>query len=165
MDDPTQPETDPASEPGGETEASRLHLVLDVLAFQFKLAADGLRDLILSPLSIISAVMGLVAGGDDPYRYFRQLLRLGRRSEIWINLFGQRRHGGTSDELIAPLKNRVMTEAQRNPWMSRAGGELNRTLDTVGERIRASAAERESADASRKAGKPGKPGKKEAGSE
>ena len=118
-----------------DRDKTRLQLVLDVLAFQFKLAADGLRDVLLSPLSIIAALMGLIAGGDDPYRYFRDLLRFGRRTEVWINLFGYRKHAGTSDELIAPLKAKVMSEAQTNPWISKAGGELTRTLDTVGERI------------------------------
>ena len=115
---------------------SRLQLLVDVFVFQFKLAADGLRDVILSPLSIISAIMGLIAGGDDPYRYFRDLLRLGRRTEIWINLFGYRKHSGTSDQLIDPIKKKVMSEAQTNPWISRAGGELNRTLDTMGDRMK-----------------------------
>lgn len=121
---------------GGDRNTSRLQLLVDVLVFQFKLAADGLRDILLIPLSIVSAIMGLVAGGDDPYRYFRDLLRLGRRTEIWINLFGYRKHGGTSDELISPIKERVMSEAQRNPWISRAGDELNRQLDSVGERLK-----------------------------
>lgn len=146
MEDPDH--TQPASERSvdedrGET---RLQLVLDVLVFQFKLAADGLRDVLLSPLSIVAALMGLIAGGDDPYRYFRDLLRFGRRTELWINLFGYRRHAGTSDDLIAPIKAKVMSEAQTNPWLSKAGGELNRTLDTVGERINpeSDSAERES---------------------
>ena len=131
MDDPTTP----SQEAGDQSRnTSRLQLLLDVFVFQFKLAADGLRDVILSPLSIIAAVMGLMAGGDDPYRYFRDLLRLGRRSEVWINLFGYRKHSGTSDDLIAPIKKKVMTEAQTNPWISKAGGELNRTLDTMGGR-------------------------------
>ena len=56
---------------------SRLQLLWDVTIFQFKLLFDGSRDLLLSPLSIISAVIGLLAGGDEPDRYFRQLLRLG----------------------------------------------------------------------------------------
>ena len=133
MDDPTsksdQPESDARS-------TSRLRLLVDVFVFQFKLAADGLRDVVLSPLSIIAAIMGLVAGGDDPYRYFRDLLRFGRRSEIWINLFGYRKHTGTSDDLIAPIKEKVMSEAQTNPWISRAGGEFNRTLDSMGDRVR-----------------------------
>lgn len=127
---------DAAGPPGEERDQSRLQLLLDVFVFQFKLAADGLRDLLLSPLSIIAAIMGLIAGGDDPYRYFRELLRLGRRTEIWLNLFGRQRQTGTSDELINPIRNRVVAEAQNNPWINKAGGELNRTLDSVGERIK-----------------------------
>ena len=134
MADPETREGAPPDAPDNR-QASRLHLMWDVLVFQFKLAADGLRDVLLSPLSILAAIMGLVAGGDDPYRYFRELLRLGRRSEIWINLFGYRKHQGTSDDLIAPIKDRVLTEAQFNPWLSRAGTKLNRRLDDVGERL------------------------------
>ncbi len=136
MEDPrsTQDELEDLSDAEGR-DKSRLQLLLDVFVFQFKLAADGLRDILLSPLSIISAIMGLVAGGDDPYRYFRDLLRFGRRTEVWINLFGYRKHAGTSDDLIAPIKEKVMSEAQSNPWISKAGGELNRTLDSMGDRI------------------------------
>jgi len=120
---------------GEDRNTSRLQLLLDVVVFQFKLAADGLRDLVLMPLAILSAIMGLVAGGDDPHRYFRDVLRLGRRTEVWINLFGRRTHRGTSDELISPIRDRVMSEARSNPWLSRAGDELNRKLDRVGERV------------------------------
>jgi len=120
---------------GEDRNTSRLQLLLDVVVFQFKLAADGLRDLVLMPLAILSALMGLVAGGDDPHRYFRDVLRLGRRTEVWINLFGRRTHSGTSDELISPIRDRVMSEARSNPWLSRTGEELNRKLDRVGERV------------------------------
>lgn len=136
MDDPDNHREDADLSAESDRDKTRLQLVLDVLVFQFKLAADGLRDVLLSPLSIIAAVMGLIAGGDDPYRYFRDLLRFGRRTEVWINLFGYRRHAGTSDDLIAPIKDRVMNEAQSNPWISKAGGELNRTLDSMGDRIK-----------------------------
>jgi hypothetical protein len=127
-----------ASESRHET---RLQLVLDVFVFQFKLAADGLRDVLLVPLSIISGIMGLIAGGEDPYKHFRQLLNFGRRTEIWINLFGHRKRSGTSDELIAPIKDRVMSEAQKNPWISKAGDGLNRGLDSVEEKIRSAGTE------------------------
>ena len=135
MDEPIDSGNDP-SDVTDSRESSRLQMVLDVLVFQFKLAADGLRDVLLVPLSLLSGLLGLIAGGDDPYRYYRKLLRFGRRTEIWINLFGQRKHGGTSDELIAPLKHRVVTEAQTNPLFSRAGAGLNRTLDNVEGKIR-----------------------------
>lgn len=117
-------------EAGPEVHESRLQLIWDVLMFQFKLLADGARDVLLSPVSIGAALLGLIAGGDDPHRYFRQLLRLGRRSEVWINLFGRHRHG-TSDAMVDPLRERVFEEARGNPWLSRAGSELNARLDRV----------------------------------
>lgn len=135
MEDPDISQAEPELGEEDDRNKTRLQLVLDVFVFQFKLAADGLRDVLLSPLSLIAGLVGLVAGGDDPYRYFRDLLRFGRRTEVWINLFGYRKHAGTSDELIAPIKEKVMSEAQSNPWISKAGGELNRTLDQVGDRI------------------------------
>lgn len=123
-------QSDADTEPPGAY-VSRLQLLWDVTMFQFKLLFDGLRDLLLSPLSIISAVIGLLAGGDEPDRYFRQLLRLGRRSEIWLNLFAHRRHSGTADELVSGLRDRVLEEAQENAWVSRTGTRINRKLDDV----------------------------------
>ena len=122
---------DAAPPPRPDVHTSRLQLVWEVLLFQFKLAFDGLRDLLLSPVSIATAVLGLIAGGDDPRRYFRRLLVLGRRSERWINLFGHHGRPGTSDELVESLRERVFTEATSNPWLSRAGTRLNETLDSV----------------------------------
>jgi hypothetical protein len=121
----------PSPDPLPDVHTSRLQLVWDVTVFQFKLLFDGVRDLLLVPLSILAGVLGLLIGGDDPQRYFRRLLRLGRRSELWLNLFGHHRHGHTSDRMIDPLRERVFTEAKSNPWISRAGTRLNQTLDEV----------------------------------
>lgn len=131
MPDPEKSDLRGATDEPTETETSRLQLLWDVVVFQFKLAADGLRDILLSPLSLFAAILGLISGGDDPYRYYRQVLRFGRRTEVWINLFGYRKHVGTSDDLIAPIKDRVFTEARNNPWISKAGKGINRTLDDV----------------------------------
>jgi hypothetical protein len=110
---------------------SRLELVSNVVAFQFKLALDGIRDILLVPLSIFSAILGLVAGGGEPDRYYKQLLRFGRRTEAWLNLFGHRRHGETSDKLIRPLQEKVLDGAQSNAWLNKAGSQINRGLDNV----------------------------------
>ena len=128
---------DSQQENATDTSTSRLHLIWEVLVFQLKLAADGLRDVLLSPISIISAIMGLVAGGHEPDRYFKQVLKLGRRTEIWLNLFGYRKHSGTSDELIAPFKDKFFSQAQQNPWVSKAGTGLNKHLDSVNASISA----------------------------
>jgi len=96
-----------------------------------KLLVDGLRDLLLSPLSILAAVIGLVLGGDRPDQYFRRVVRFGLRTEKWINLFGEHGGPGTADHLVDPLRSRVIDEARANPWLSKAGTKLNRQLDGV----------------------------------
>jgi hypothetical protein len=62
-------------------------LMRDVLVFQCKLALDGLRDLLLSPLSIIFAIAGAVLSPKDPHRFLRRLMHFGRQTDQFINLF------------------------------------------------------------------------------
>ena len=119
-----------------ELSQSRWRLLWDVFIFQFKLAFDGLRDLVLSPVSIVAGLMGLLIGGNEPARYFRQVLRFGRRTEYWLNLFDHpQRRGGTSDELIDPIRDRVFEEAEKSELLRNVGSGLNRSLDQVGESI------------------------------
>lgn len=66
---------------------SRGALLRRLIVFQIKLALDGLRDLLLSPLSIITVAAGLLFGGNRPDRLFRRLMSFGRRTDIWIDLF------------------------------------------------------------------------------
>ena len=67
----------------------REQLLRDAFILQLKLLADGLRDALLIPISIVAAAVGLVRGGPDCDAEFRRVIDLGRRSERWINLFGQ----------------------------------------------------------------------------
>jgi len=62
-------------------------LLRDVLVFQGKLALDGLRDLLLSPLSIILAIAGAILSPEDPHCYLRHLMKFGLKSDQFINLF------------------------------------------------------------------------------
>ncbi|MGD9265527.1 MAG: hypothetical protein PVJ71_07095 [Lysobacterales bacterium] len=71
-----------------QTTSKRGDLVRDSAVFQLKLIADGFRDLVLVPVSLIATLIGLLRGGDDPHREFHQVIDLGRESEKWINLFG-----------------------------------------------------------------------------
>jgi len=119
-----------------EAPHSRLQLVWDVLVFQAKLTVDGIRDIILVPISLVAALVGLLIGGDQPAQYFTRVLRFGRKTEYWINLFGQRRSAGTSDEIIKPIQERVFEEASSRPWLLKAGGKLNQSIDTVGDAIK-----------------------------
>ena len=120
---------------------SRLQLLWDGLVFQLKLVVDGLRDVLLVPVSILAIFAGLLFGGRKPDVYFRQVLALGRRTERWINLFGHRDAGATSDDVIAPVKEKVFEQAESVPWIKATGTRLNRSLDHVSDALERRTAE------------------------
>ncbi len=74
-----------------ETRNPRAELIRDAAVLQIKLIADGFQDALLIPASLIAALIGLLRGGDEADREFRRVIKLGQRSERWINLFGQQR--------------------------------------------------------------------------
>ncbi len=112
---------------------SRWKLCSDVLAFQGKLFVDGLRDLILSPISIAAAIAGLLLERDEPRKYFDRVLHFGIRSEIWINLFGRfrRKQELSIDELVARLEDRVSEHYNRGGTTQRITQQIDRTLDQL----------------------------------
>lgn len=73
-----------------EAQNPRLRLIRDVAILQIKLVADGFRDALLIPFSLLAALLGVLRGGEDADREFRHVLNFGRRSEHWINLFGRK---------------------------------------------------------------------------
>ena len=84
-------------------------------------------------------MVGLIAGGDRPDRYFRKVIRFGRRTEVWIDLFDEHRGPGTAEPFVTPVRSRVIQEAQANPWLRKAGTHLNRHLDQVNSTLAAGA--------------------------
>ena len=70
------------------TAADRWTLARDIAVLQVKLIVDGLRDFILVPVSLVAGIISLFSGGRSRDNEFYRLLRIGRRSEQWINLFG-----------------------------------------------------------------------------
>jgi len=68
--------------------SKRGELIRNTVVFQLKLMADGFRDLVLLPISLVATLIGLLRGGDEPEREFLQVIEMGRESEQWINLFG-----------------------------------------------------------------------------
>jgi hypothetical protein len=69
--------------------SSRKDLLRNVIVFQFKLFVDGIRDLILVPVSLVAAALDLASGAELASGNFARVLSLGRRSERYINLFGE----------------------------------------------------------------------------
>jgi hypothetical protein len=106
---PAAPETD--AEPVDEASAAAVRetpLIRRLLVFQFKLLLDGLRDVVLSPVSIIAVLYGLLRGGPRPDAPFRALLRFGRETDRWIDLFEDRAdHDGRPETSASALFDAV----------------------------------------------------------
>lgn len=121
--------------------SSERPLLRDALRFQVKLLLDALRDLLLSPVSLAAAAIDGLTGRKDDRGLFYRLLRLGRRSEEWIDLWGAARDPGQpGPENVDQLMGHV-EDLLRDP---RAGGRkaraLRRWLDRERVRRRAGAA-------------------------
>ena len=78
-----------------EQTSTRSELVREAVVFQLKLMADGLRDLVLLPISLIATLIGLLRGGDEPEREFLPGDRNGaciRKMDkpVWQSRYGRR---------------------------------------------------------------------------
>ncbi len=112
-------------------------LVRNTVVFQLKLMADGFRDLVLLPVSLIATLIGLLRGGDDPDREFNQVIQVGRDSEQWINLFGNHDAPENSnsiasiDALFSKVEKTLKDQYQASGTSARAQAEIDEVLQTV----------------------------------
>jgi hypothetical protein len=97
----------------------RIELLREAAVLQIKLLVDGLRDAVLIPVSLGAALIGLFRGGPDCSREFNRVLKVGRRSERWINLFGHHRplrgdsHTGSMDSILEQVEFVVKEQYQK----------------------------------------------------
>jgi hypothetical protein len=99
-------------------ESPRGRLIRETAVLQLKLLADGIRDAILIPLSLLAALIGLAEGGKNCDEKFRRVVKLGRRSERWINLFGQQpldnsHPAGSIDAILNQVETVVMDQYRK----------------------------------------------------
>jgi hypothetical protein len=120
-------------------------LLRAVATLQFKLLLDTLRDLALSPLALAAALADLILLKRQPPRYFRAVLRLGARSDRWIDVWsgGEEEHV-PSRESVDALLFRV-EEVVRDP---QTGARRARVLKRWAERQIARARQRASSQIS-----------------
>ncbi len=123
----------------------RWTLIRDILVLQLKLVVDGLRDFILVPVSLVIGIISLVKGGDSSGSQFYELLRTGRRSERWINLFGaaERVYGPSMDDdrfptedidkMVSRVESFVVDEYSKGGVTRQAKDRLDRALDSLHE--------------------------------
>ena len=132
-----------ANSNAGDLMPDRWTLIRDIVVLQVKLIVDGLRDVILVPVSLLVGIFSLIRAENAPGSGFYELLRLGRRSERWINLFGaaERVYGPAIaddwfpaeniDEMVSRVESFVVAEYQRGGVTWQAKDQLDRALDSL----------------------------------
>ncbi|MEO8010924.1 MAG: hypothetical protein ABI650_04700 [Dokdonella sp.] len=124
-----------------QSASQRKTLARDVLLLQVKLLLDALRDIALSPVTLGAAAIDFVLAGRQPPRFLHAGLRLGQRSDDWIDLSAAFRGACSTDphnvdSLLASVE-RVVTDPKSGTrrarllkrWVER---ELSRAPRRVG---------------------------------
>jgi hypothetical protein len=69
------------------TELPKHVLIRDLVILQLKLWLDGIKDIVLSPLSIGAGVLDVLTGpSSDGHRLYK-VMRWGERFDLWLNLY------------------------------------------------------------------------------
>jgi hypothetical protein len=116
-------------------ESPRIALIRETAILQLKLIADGFRDAVLIPISLLAALIGLLRGGEDCDREYRRVIKLGRRSERWINLFGHQRPLGAShpagsmDNILSQVEAVVMDQYRKGKSASETKVAVRKALE------------------------------------
>jgi hypothetical protein len=120
----------------------RAQLLRESLLFQVKLLADGLRDFLLMPVSLLATGVGLLRSGDDPEAEFVRVLELGRKSEQWINLFGTHEplheagDAGSIDRLVSRAEQVVRDQVNTGAVSASAGRAIGDALGKLHDKAR-----------------------------
>lgn len=127
-----------------EPNVERWTLLRDIAVLQVKLIVDGVRDLLLVPLSLIAGIVSLVSGRDGEHgSKFYQLLVFGKQTERWINLFGAVENApekieqvepftsGNIDELVGKFESFVVDEYKRGGVTAQAKEHFDKFIAAV----------------------------------
>lgn len=82
-------------------------LLREMALLQGKLFLDAARDLVLSPVLLVACVADLVMLRRQPPRWFHAALRLGKRSDEWIDLWSPVEQREKAPENVDALVDRI----------------------------------------------------------
>jgi hypothetical protein len=114
--------------------------IRQLLIFQVKLYVDALRDLLMSPLSIIILVIDLIQKNQGDKALFNSLLEFGRKTEKAINLFNQYDHHNENltgiDAIVSQVEESVRKEYKDGTVSNKAKETIDKSLQNLRERIK-----------------------------
>lgn len=121
----------------------RWTLIRDIAILQVKLIVDGLRDFVLVPISLVAGIISLAKAKTGADSEFYDLLRLGKKSERWINLFGavdkmpnpDRDYINFPDDdidsMVSRVESFVIDEYRKGGVTQQAKERLDRAIDSL----------------------------------
>lgn len=136
-EDKQQPDHSEPGDASRQTPNPRAVLARKTAVLQLKLLADGFRDAVLIPISLVAGLIGIMRGGDDAEREFHQVIKLGRRSERWINLFGHHRPfnrehpAGSLDALVDKVEDVVREQYRKGSATQEARNAIEKALEDL----------------------------------
>jgi hypothetical protein len=134
---------DEAQPQAAKDEQDRWTLLRDIAVLQVKLIVDGARDVVLVPVSIIAGIVSLAKSNFAADNEFYELLRLGKKSENWINLFGAaeppqsgerdfvKSSDNDIDALVSRVESFVVDEYRKGGVTKQAKERLDRAIDSL----------------------------------
>jgi hypothetical protein len=127
-----------------EPENARWPIIRDVFIFQVKLAIDAIRDLLLSPVSIICGLADLIKGNSASQSYFHKLMNFGHQTDSWLNLFGNNSHDNSSisahqkettdtnvDQLFSQVESLLKDQHDKGGLTASAKSAIDRYLNKI----------------------------------
>ncbi|MEL6214126.1 MAG: hypothetical protein AAFQ99_00450 [Pseudomonadota bacterium] len=124
---------------------SKSQLVRDLIVFQFKLFIDGLRDVILIPVSFVAGILSLLKPGKDAGSEFYEVVAFGKQTERSINLFEASERMQTSsdndqipelDGLVSDVESYMRDQYDKGQFDG-VRNRLQGLIDTIDGRVRA----------------------------
>lgn len=113
MSEQTPPEHDAVVQ-APPPRVTKSQLIRDLIVFQVKLFVDGLRDVVLIPVSFVAGIISLVRTGNEAGSEFYEVVAFGRQTERSINLFeAADRIETSSDEGDIPELDGLVGDVER----------------------------------------------------
>lgn len=124
-------------------ERDRWALIRDIAVLQVKLVVDGARDLLLVPISMIAGIISLSKSNLGTDNEFYEVMRLGKKSEHWINLFGAADQLPPADHdfvklpdtdidaMVSRVESFVVDEYRKGGVTQQAKERLDRAIDSL----------------------------------
>jgi hypothetical protein len=119
------------SPPNSEQQATLYSRLRRLVLFQIKLTADALRDLLLSPVAFICTLIDIIFNTQGKNSAFERLMRFGRRSEYFINLFEQRhriKQSSNIEQVASNIESIIKNEMQNQTLSAKAKQKIKQQL-------------------------------------